>query len=551
MDKLRRQVQRAQRRLILEQFLSRLVWCLFAAFAVAAVAIAVPKVFVVNGLPANWSAIWLGSAAGAGVLAAAVWTWLVRRNELDAAIEIDLRFNLKERVSSSLSLAPADVDSEAGRALVSDAMRRIERVEVGEKFRVGLDRRGWLPLVPAVLAFTLVLFVEDRTAKSSAQTKVDPQVQKVVKNTTNQVLKKLEEKKKEAEEKGLKDAENLFKKLEKSAEDLEKKSDVDRKKALVKLNDLAKELADRKRQIGGEDGLQKQFEKLNNLSKGPAENLNDALKNGDLKKAMEELEKLQEQIKAGNLDEEAVKKLQEQLKQMKEQLSQAAQNHQQAMEELQNKLDEQRKAGNTAAAAKLQEQLDKLMQNQPQMNALQKMAQQLGQCQQCMQQGDQQGAAQAMQQLAQQLGQMQQDLDEMQMLDAMMMQISDAKGSMNCANCNGQGCAMCQGMGQMSNQFSQNPGGMGLGAGRGRGPRPEEENNVNFRDSQVRASPGRGRAVIKGEIDGPNIKGAVLEAIKEEMTAAEAQEADPLVNQRLPRSHREHAEEYFNALRNQ
>ena len=28
-----------------------------------------------------------------------------------------------------------------------------------------------------------------------------------------------------------------------------------------------------------------------------------------------------------------------------------------------------------------------------------------------------------------------------------------------------------------------------------------------------------GRAVIKGEIDGPNIKGQVLEAIKEEMTA--------------------------------
>ena len=66
---------------------------------------------------------------------------------------------------------------------------------------------------------------------------------------------------------------------------------------------------------------------------------------------------------------------------------------------------------------------------------------------------------------------------------------------------------------------------------------------------QVQAQPGKGRAVIKGEIDGPNLKGAVLEAIKEEMTAAESQEADPLTTQRLPRSHREHAEEYFNALR--
>jgi hypothetical protein len=91
MEKLRKQVQRARRRLILEQFLSRLVWCLFAAFGVAALAIAVPKVIVLTGLPANWSAVWLASAAGAGMLAAVVWTWLVRRNELDAAIEIDHR----------------------------------------------------------------------------------------------------------------------------------------------------------------------------------------------------------------------------------------------------------------------------------------------------------------------------------------------------------------------------------------------------------------------------------------------------------------------------
>lgn len=548
MDKLHKQVQRARRRLILEQFLARLVWCMFAAFAVAALAIAVPKVFVVSALPAHWSATWLAGAAGAGLIAAVVWTWLVRRDELDAAVEIDLRYNLKERIASSLSLAPEDLESDAGRALVKDAVRRIERIEVAEKFRVGLDRSGWLPLVPAALAFALVLFVEDRTAQSSAETHVQLQNQQKIENAAKELKKKLQEQKKEAEQKGLKDAENLFKKLEKSTEDLEKKDELDRKKALVKLNDLAKELAERKKRIGGEEGLQKQFEKLNKLGEGPAEKLADALKKGDFQKAMDELKKLQEQVKSGELDEETKKKLEEQLEQMKEQLAQAAQNHKQAMEELQKKLQQQMQAGNMTAAAELQKQLDKLMQSKPQMEAMQKLAQQLGQCQQCMADGDQAGAAQAMQQLAQQLSQMQQQMDEMQMLDQMMMQIDGAKQAMKCSECQGMGCAMCQG--GFGSQFGQKPGN-GMGPGRGFGPRPDEENATSFRDSQVRAQPGRGRAVIKGEIDGPNIKGRVLEAIKEEMTAATSEQADPLTNQRLPRSRREHAEEYFNALREQ
>ena len=548
MEKLRKQVQRAQRRLILEQFLGRLVWCLFGAFAVAPVAIAVPKVFVLSGLPAQWSAIWLAAAAGAGVLAAIVWTWVVRRNEIDAAIEIDLRFGLKERIASSLSLRPEDYDSDAGRALLADALRRIERIEVGEKFQVGLGRRSWLPVVPAALAFALVVFVDDRTAQSSAQTPTALEKQSRT-NAAKELLKRIQEQKKEAEQKGIKDAEDLFQKLEKSAEELEKKDDLDRKKALVKLNDLAKELAERKKQIGGEDGLQKQFENLKKLGEGPAEKLGAALKEGDFKKAMEELRKMQDQIKDGNLDEEAKKQLEEQLKQLQQQLADAAQNHRQAMEELQKELEKQRQAGNMAAAAELQKQLDKLMQNKPQMDALQKLTQQLGECQQCMADGDQQGAAQAMQELAQQLSQMQEQMDQMQMLDQMMMQISDAKQAMNCADCQGMGCAMCQG--GFGNQFGQK-GGNGIGAAEGGfGPRPDEENATSFRDSQVRAQPGRGRAVIKGEIDGPNIKGRVLEAIKEEMTAATSEEADPLTNQRLPRSRREHAEEYFNTLRGQ
>jgi hypothetical protein len=50
-------------------------------------------------------------------------------------------------------------------------------------------------------------------------------------------------------------------------------------------------------------------------------------------------------------------------------------------------------------------------------------------------------------------------------------------------------------------------------------------------------------------VEGPNIKGDVSQAIQEEMTSLAAEPADPVTSERLPRNRAEHAEEYFNILR--
>ena len=73
---------------------------------------------------------------GCAVVTAIAWTFLSNRSPLDAAIEIDRRFDLRERVASSLSLSPEDQTSEAGRAVVNDAVRAVQRIDVDEKFRV-------------------------------------------------------------------------------------------------------------------------------------------------------------------------------------------------------------------------------------------------------------------------------------------------------------------------------------------------------------------------------------------------------------------------------
>jgi hypothetical protein len=118
---------------------------------------------------------------------------------------------------------------------------------------------------------------------------------------------------------------------------------------------------------------------------------------------------------------------------------------------------------------------------------------------------------------------------------------------MGCKACQGAGCKACQGGGK-GDKFGKKPG-MGLGKGTGMGPRPEEENDVAFRDSQVKQNPKKGAAVITGEAEGPNMRGNVREALKEEMAAEGSQPADPLVIETLPKTHRQNAEDYFNRLR--
>ncbi|MEX2168589.1 MAG: hypothetical protein WD851_04725 [Pirellulales bacterium] len=552
MDKLLSQVRRARQRLVLEQFLSRLVGCLFGTLLVAAVAIAVPKVIVLENLPAWWANAWLGSAAAAGVIAAGVWTLAARRTSLDAAMEIDRRFELRERVASSLSLDADDRESEAGQALVSDAVRAISRIEVRDKFGIGIDRRAWLPLVPATLAFCLASFVGNREANSNVPAQQTQIVAKQVKKSAEELRKKIAERAKEAEKKDLKDATHLLKEIEKGTKDLANKASVDQKDAAVKLNDLAKQLEQRRSQLGSRETLEKQLGNKD-FGKGPGEKLAEAMKQGDWQKAQQELEKLQQELTKGGLDPAAQKQLGEQLSKMQQKLAESAKAHQQAIEQLQKQVDQQRQQGNQEQAAKLQQKLDQLAQQQPQMKHLEQLAQQMGECQACMKAGDQQGAQQALDGLAQQMQQMQMNADEMAMLDEAMQQIEMAKQSMACAQCQGAGCQACQGKlasskaGQGDKQGGEN--GPGIGKGSGPGRMPEDLEKTGFRDSQVRQNAQKGAMTFGGLVDGPNIAGVAAEQIKAEMTTEAAEPADPLTSERLPRSRREHAEEYFNKLR--
>lgn len=545
MDKLQQQVRKARGRLNFQTFLGVFAWSLFGWLVAAAVALAVPKIWALGLGDAAATYTWSIALGGlfAGLATAGIWTWLKRRGDLDAALELDQRFGLRERVSSTLALSPEELQTEAGQALLNDAVRRAERIDVRDRFGVQANWLWLLSLAPAIAVAVLVVVPNAVMQKKAAAAPTNVAAKTQIKTAQETLKREAAKMKKEAEERGLQDAEAMFDKLENGLDGLHEKTAGDRKKAMVELNNLAKQLKDRQKRLQDADEIRKQMNGLNDLKKGPADKLADALKDGDFNKAADEMKKLQEKLEQGGLNKEEQKQLQAQMEQMQQKLQQLADAHEQAKQDLKEQIEKAKQAGDLAKAGDLQRKLDDLTQNQPAMDKLQQMANQLGQAAQNMQQGDQQAAAEQLAQLQQQLDDLQQMEDEMQMLDQAMDQIADAKNAMNCPHCHGEGCQFCQGQGKKDGQ----PG-RGRGEGQGRGDRPVEENDTDSYASKVRGPVGPGEAYVVGKTGGANKAGDVREQIKDSLSAAGEGNADPLTNQRLPRKEHDHVKEYFEAF---
>lgn len=548
MDQILAQVSRARRRLWLELFLNRLFLCLFVALAVAVVAIAVPKVFAVPSLPAYWTILCGAGSIIAGTIVALGWTLCRGLSTLDAAVELDRRFELRERVSSSLALTPEAVDSPAGQALLHDAAQAITRVEVGSRFGIVLPQRRWLPVVTTLFAFLLLSLVENQTAQSGSDPQVAKQAQEQRENVSKELKKRLVERKKKAAEKGLKEASGLFEKLEKETEKLRTNSEADQKKSLVKLNDLAKQLEKRRSEVGSKEQMRKQLANLDKLNKGPAEKMAQAMKDGDWQKAHEELKSLGEQLKKGELSEEQQKALAEQLKKLQEKLTETAKAHEQAIEDLKKQIEQQQQQGNLAKAGEMQQKLDQMQAQQGQMDKLKQLGAKMGTAQQAMKEGDMSKAAEAMDQMMQEMQSLEAAMQEGEMLDAAMAEMQMAKDAMTCKECSGEGCQSCQGQSSLANKMSNKPG-SGIGKGTSWGQRDQSDIDAKFRDSRVKQEASQGASIYAGEADGPNIRGQVSTAVQTEMATAGGTPADPQVIERLPKSRREHAEEFFDLMR--
>lgn len=544
MDSIRRQVAQARRRLVLQQFLRVAPWCLFGGLLIAAIALLIPKLFVIPVNPQMWMWGWIGGGLGAGLIVALIWTAVARRGSLDAAIELDQRFGLKERVSSALALPPEELETEIGKALVDDAARRVEMIDIREKFAVSAGWRPLLPVLPALAAFALGLFVPNAQSPEAKAATTATQQRQRIKATTKELQKKLAQRREEAKAKGLQDAEELFRKITQGIDDLEKKDDVDQKKALVKLNELAKELAERRDSLGDSEKMKQQFDKLKELEKGPADKLAQALKEGNFEKAVEELKQLREKLAKGELTPEDKAQLAKQLEQMQNKLQEMVEAHREAKKDLERKIAQKMAEGDNEAVNKLQKQLDALEKSEKQMERMESMAAKCAECKKAMESGDTKKAAAELAKLQEDLDSMQADMEQLETLSEMMDELAEAKDAMR-----GDEPSDMLGGSPMDEQMDQFGFGDGMNEGQGAGYRPEQETATGTYDSRQRATPKAGAVVRVGDAGGPNQAGKSTESIKEQILTSLSKDSDPLTDQRLPRSQQDHVKEYYQRLR--
>ena len=537
MNPLDRQVTRARRRLTVQRFLKSLCGLLFVFMLSAS-----------GMILANWQWSWglppvavVGASAVLALVVAVAFSIAFRASRMDAAIELDRRYGLKERVSSTLSMEPSEQATPAGQALAADATRRVEQVNVRERFGLRLDRWALLPIVPAVLAFLLAYYLPrlrtpDDPPPGSGKT-VEAKV--IHRKLVEARKKELARKRDEAAKLGLKQLEDVYKVLHEDADPDENKLKPD--DAVRKLNNLADELEKRRGRFDASDAMKRHLEDLKQLGDNtPGDTIANALKDGDFKKAIAEMEKLAADLKEGKLTPQQQQQLAERLDEVREKLESMVAEHDRKKRELEQKIDQAKARGDKAEAEKLQRQLDQLAQRDESMKQVERMAQQMGECAKCLGQGEPEKAMAGLKGMQGELENLARQAEEMQMLDEALEEIARSKKQV----LEQQFGRVAGGAGKGNNR------GDGLGEGQGAGFRPEKKDGgEKFVDSNV---PGqlqpKGTFGQVGLTDGPNTRGKIREFISGLSESTKSQGADAVNGRRIPKPLEDQVRDYNDRL---
>lgn len=538
MRDLEQQVGRVFRRMRWQRFITMLVWSWTVSLLVVALVLAGERVLN-RSLPGpEWAPF--AVAGGLGTMAAALLALLGGASRLDAAMAIDRAFRLQERLSTALTLPPELRETPAGRALVSDAIRRTAELDVASAFGLRMPKRAWVVLVSGGLAVGM-LFVPPwvpRSAEAQAAARVEPEA--MVKQA-QALSKKISSQRQAIDKERFPDADQLLAKIEKRAEELAKAPPSQKDKLLVEFNKLTDALKERKKQLGSPEQVSRQLQQLKEMGQqGPADKLAKDLARGDFKKAAEQLKQLQEQLKKGEMNQAEKQALRDQLGEMAQKLNDVAK-----MEERRKQLEEAFKNGGLSQQ-QYEREMEKLQEQSRNLQQLQQIANQLSQAQEALRRGDEKQAADALGMSQQQLSEMASQLDELAALDSALADVMDAKNGMSSDGMNQLGQSPnAMGLGESQQRGDSN----GLGRGRGAGDRPEADDDTALYTTKVNQQVGKGKAVLQGTAEpGKTVKGRSVLDVQGELEAAAGAEADALSNQKIPKTLERHIRAYYEQL---
>jgi hypothetical protein len=364
----------------------------------------------------------LATATGLAVVLAV----LRAPSRLTSALSLDAEFGLKERVTTSLTLAPGQEASPAGQALLEDVNRRVKDLDVGSRFPVRVSWTAALvPLSAAVLALVAAFYEPPRSQANLSQRperEQAPPNAADIERKMNDLKKKVPEKPAQAKLKS-EEIEKLEAELEKIAnKPRDNKEQIrERVKEMTSLEEAMKkreqEMADKVK------SLQQQLKQLDRMAQkegeGPAKDLQKALADGKLDKAREEIERLAKRIENNELNSQQKEQLKKQLENMQNQLERLAQQKDKEQQLRQANLDPET----------LQRELDRLKKDGEKLKGLQELAKQLGQCQKSLKEGDMEGLSQGLGKAGDQMKQMGMDEQDLQDLRDQLTRLQDAKDS--------------------------------------------------------------------------------------------------------------------------
>lgn len=561
---LQRQLHRVRRRLFLQVVLDSLLIGSAAGLAAAACWLAAQPHLVVGATPlARWSVA--GGIFALACLAAAVAAGFRRPSALAAALEIDQRFGLKERVTTSLTLAPADASSPAAAALLDDVNARVAKLAVPERFPVRLKRRAWLVPVTAALVALVGLFYKPAAVTPKADAE---QPLAAAPEVRQEIDKKMEKLHKRAEEKQAdkKDRSAELERLEADLDRLTRQPRETKEQARELVKDLAgieEQIKKREQELTKHaDALKEQMKQLarttrKNQSEGPAKELKQALDKGDVQKAREEMDRLSKQLKAEeeadklkkklddkNLSKEEREKTEEKLKQLqskqmskeeKEQLGRQMQEIKEKVKRLSRKKEDKEKELRDKADKgemskdQLQSELDQLDRDASRLSdqdleKMEKLADKLDQAQKSLQEGDGKKASELLEEAGNEMGQLD-DESELKELGERLKDCEEGKG------------AMCDAL----------DGKPVPAAGR---RRESKDAVTNSKDQREHATMDKGKLNIIDTLPGEGFKGPKKPAeLTEEIRRASQEAPEAIDRQKLPRSASDMAKGYFDKMR--
>lgn len=523
---LHRQIARVSRRLFWQVLLDTLAWCWTGALVLAT------GWFLAQPWILNEPQPWLrwavtGGLLGTASLLALILAVLRAPSRLAAALSLDERFGLKERVTTSLTLAPEQASSSAAQALLADVDQRIGKLDIGERFPIAMSRSAALvPAMAMLLACVAFLYDPTRgqaTAAINEDKKPVPNAAAVDQKMKDLVKKKDE--KKPADKLKSEELDQLEAKLEDIANRPRSTKEQlrDRIKEMTALED---EMKKREREMSEkQQSLKSQLRQLDRIldkeaeREGPAKDLQKAIKEGDFDKAKDEIERLAKKMQENELSDKEKQQLAKQLQKLEETLKNLSE--QKDKEEELKKLAREGKLD----AETLKRELAELKKDSQRLKEMADLAKKLGECQQCLQKGDAQAAAKNLQQAGDKLKKLGLDEQDLKDLQEQLQRLQE------CKECAANPNAMNK---------SQRPG--------GKRPVDPESPFKSFESRNKVDFDAKGKKIFDGYAPGENFKKKSTAEIAGEIQQASQEAPEAIEQQRIPRAARDMAKDYFRNL---